>query len=96
MAGNAGGDPLEIVGWVGVALGGLLVLAALGPLPRKWRRQVPYVRPIFAAMGVTVAGSEGQDLHWPDRIQTPLATAGLVLWAAVLVRMVWVRRNKGG
>ncbi|MEU9174863.1 hypothetical protein AB0D34_45130 [Streptomyces sp. NPDC048420] len=85
---------MEIVGWMGVAVGAILVVTALGPLPRRWRRQVPHVRPIVAAMGITVVGSEGQDLHWSDRFQTPLAAAALTLWAVALVRLAWARRNK--
>ena len=87
---------MEIVGWAGVALGTILVLASLCPLPAGVRGQVAQVRPILAAMGVSVIGSEGQDLQWSDRLRTPLAAAALALWLVAVVRFVWVRRNRRG
>jgi hypothetical protein len=87
---------LETLGWAGVALGTILVLAALCPLPVKRRRQSAPVRLILAALGVTTIGNEGQDLQWSDRLLTPLAAAALALWLVAAVRIVWLRRNRRG
>jgi apolipoprotein N-acyltransferase len=85
---------VEIVGWAGVTMGAIMVLAALCPLPGKRRRQAASVRLSAAAMGFTAIGSEGQDLRWSDRLETPLAAAVLVLWAVAVVSVVRAGRNK--
>jgi threonine/homoserine efflux transporter RhtA len=87
---------VEIVGWAGVTTGAIVVLAAMCPLPWKRRRQATSGRLVAAAMGFTAIGSEGQDLRWSDRLETPLAAAALVLWAVAVVSVVRAGRNRRG